>query len=271
MIEYVPLTPADIPLLHAWLARPHVAEWWGSPSSLEELEREFTYPGPAFGGSREARGEAVVVRLEVTVRLFLPTDLGIASLPETLRRARRVLELVTDASEVVFGVRDHAESVATRLALARALLEIARPRGARVVVHDRIDLALAASADGVQLGERSIGVGDARALLGTASFVGRSCHDLAGLLAARDAGADAATLSPLFASPGKGSALGVAAFAELRAAVPSLPIIALGGIDATNARTALAAGADGVAALRAWLRDDVDAFVRSVGDADETP
>lgn len=207
----------------------------------------------------------------MTIRLFLPTELGLADASETVRRAARVLDLVSDPSGVVFGVRDHSRPAATRLALARALIDVARPRGARVVVHDRLDLALAAYADGVQLGERSVDVADARALLGGGAWIGRSCHDRAGLLRAYESGADAATLSPLFASPGKGPPLGIVAFAELRATVPALPVIALGGIDATNAHAALAAGASGVAALRAWLRDDVAAFVRSIGDTDQTP
>lgn len=215
----------------------------------------------------------------MTVRLFLPTDLGLADGEETLRRASRVLSLVREPRAVVFGVRDPAAPVPVRLALARALLAVARPRGARVVVHDRVDLALAVDADGVQLGERSIGVAEARASLGAgpgaklgaSPWVGRSCHDLRGLRAAEQARADAATLSPLFASPGKGTPLGLPRFAELCASVSSLPVIALGGVDASNAAAALAAGASGVAALRAWLCDDVAALVRSIGDADQAP
>jgi len=206
----------------------------------------------------------------VTVRLFLPTDLGLASFDETVERARVVVDNVRDPRAVVFGVRDHDAPIATRISLTRALIDVARPRGARIVVHDRLDLCLATSADGVQLGERSVDVQDARALLGS-RWIGRSCHDAEGLRAAVVAGADGATLSPLFASPGKGTPIGVERFAELVALVPSLPVIALGGIDATNAGRALAAGARGVAALRAWLCDDVVAFVRSVGDAHETP
>jgi thiamine-phosphate pyrophosphorylase len=207
----------------------------------------------------------------VTTALYLPTELGLASIDETVRRAALVVANVANPRAVIFGIRDHGATVATRLMLARALIDVARPRGARVVVHDRVDLALVAEADGVQLGERSIDVRDARALLGASAWIGRSCHDGAGLIAANEAGADAAVLSPLFASPGKATPLGVATFAALRALVPSLPVIALGGINEANVREALAAGATGVAALRAWLRDDVVAWVRSVRHADETP
>jgi aminoglycoside 6'-N-acetyltransferase Ib len=47
-----PLTPADLPLLHEWLARPHVAEWWGRPQSLAEVEQEF---GPLMGDQSTTR------------------------------------------------------------------------------------------------------------------------------------------------------------------------------------------------------------------------
>jgi thiamine-phosphate pyrophosphorylase len=105
----------------------------------------------------------------------------------------------------------------------------------------------------VQLGEGSVRVREARSLLGDRAWIGRSCHDERGLAEALADGADAVTLSPLFASPGKGEPLGEARFAALRARFPALFVVALGGIDARNAHRAFAAGADAVAAIRAWL------------------
>lgn len=199
--------------------------------------------------------------------VLLITDLGCVDARETLARAARVVE-VACGERILFGVRDHAASARVRLSLARALIEVARPRGARVVVHDRIDLALAADADGVQLGERSVDVEDARRLLGRDAWIGRSCHDAAGLAAARRAGADAATLSPLFASPGKGEPLGVERFAALRATVPDLEVLALGGVDVGNASLAARAGASGAATIRGWLTgDDPGAAVCALLDA----
>lgn len=192
---------------------------------------------------RRAPVDGVGEAVGVEVKLLLITDLSLAGPEETLRRARLVL---ARSREVMFGVRDHGASVRARLDLARALVSA----GARVLLHDRVDIALAARAHGVHLAERSIAVADARTLV---PYVSRSCHDEAGIAAARDA--DAITLSPLFASPGKGPALGVERFAAL-AASTTVPVYALGGITASNARLALAAGAAGVAAIRAWLVDD---------------
>lgn len=207
-------------------------------------------------GREDVGVEVVAVRAP---RLLLLTELGLASTDEIVRRATLVLAASAAPEDVMFGVRDHDAPAVVRLALARALIAIARPLGARVVVHDRVDIALAADADGVHLAERSIALTDARALLG-ARYVARSCHDQAGVAAARDA--DAITLGPLFSSPGKGAPLGAARFAELAAGARA-PVLALGGVDATSARDALAL-AHGVAVIRAWLVDDPAALARAV-------
>lgn len=189
------------------------------------------------------------------IRLLAITEASVADVPTTLRRAEALLHLV-DPRSVAFGVRDHALPARQRVSLTRALVALARPLGAKVVVHDRVDVALAAQADGVQLGERSVSVREARSLLGATGWIGRSCHDAEGMRAAASEGVDAVTLSPVFASPGKGEPLGLARFAALRATVPSLPVLALGGIDAARAAEVLDAGASGVAMIRAWLEGE---------------
>jgi thiamine-phosphate pyrophosphorylase len=188
-------------------------------------------------------------------RAFLITDGRVADEAATVKCAAAVVARLgpTRGRHVMFGVRARSGSARACVELARALVAVARPGGVRVVVHDRLDIAAACAADGVQLGERSVEVHAARAFLGERAWIGRSCHDAAGLARAYEDGADAATLSPVFGSPGKGIPLGPAAFGSMRAAVPTLPVIALGGIDAGRVRTAVDAGANGVAMIRAWL------------------
>lgn len=195
----------------------------------------------------------------MSARLLAISDLGAADEAETVRRARALLDLI-EPTLVVFGVRDHQAPVIRRMALARALIDVGRPRGARVVVHDRVDVARVVEADGVHLGERSIDAASARALLGAGAWIGRSCHDAAGLRAAAAEQVDVATLSPLFPSPGKGAPLGEERFAALRSSVPALAVLALGGIDPGNAGRALSAGATGLAMIRGWLTGDLRAF-----------
>lgn len=199
----------------------------------------------------------------MTVRLLAITEAAVADPVVTVARAAALLDRV-DPRTVAFGVRDHEEPAARRVALARALVSLSRPLGAKVIVHDRVDVALASAADGVHLAERSIDASSARRLLGPTAWIGRSCHDEVGLLAAAAEGVDAVTLSPVFASPGKGAPLGLARFEALRRSVPSLPVLALGGIDRENAESVRLAGASGIAMIRAWLTGDLDAWAAAL-------
>jgi thiamine-phosphate pyrophosphorylase len=152
------------------------------------------------------------------------------------------------------------------LALARALGAVCRARGQLLLVNDRLDVALAAGADGVHLPSAGIPPGDARRLLGPAALVGVSCHSVREVARARAGGASYATFGPVYDTPSKrpfGPPVGLAALAE--ACRLGLPVVALGGVDAARVPEVLAAGAAGVAAIRAWLvGDDAAAAIRAL-------
>jgi thiamine-phosphate pyrophosphorylase len=114
-----------------------------------------------------------------------------------------------------------------------------------LIINRRIDLARRVRADGVH-GE-DLPPKDAK------DFEWRSspAHDAQQLQNARNAGATAVLVSPIFASPEKGAPRGVSALREARAMAPAMTIVALGGIDETNARACREAGADAVAVIRA--------------------
>lgn len=151
-------------------------------------------------------------------------------------------------------LRDPALSAGELLALGRRLRSATRAVGARLWVNDRLDLAVLLDADGVHLGRASVSVADARRALGADRVVSRSAHSLDDVVRAAEAGADAVLLSPVFASPGKGAPLALGAVAEARHRLPSTTrLYALGGVDLTNAASCVAAGATGVAAIRADL------------------
>ncbi len=136
-------------------------------------------------------------------------------------------------------------------ASTRALLSelgALRRAGVRVLLHRRVDLALAAGVAGVHLPERGIDPADVRQLWPEAC-IGVSRHDRAGLLAAAPA-ANYATLSPFGSVEGKGPPLGADRFRAERAGVP-LAVLALGGVGPRTAAEAIAAGADGLAFIRA--------------------
>jgi thiamine-phosphate pyrophosphorylase len=167
----------------------------------------------------------------------------------TDRRAARG-DLVAQVARALAGVpalvqvREKDLSSRTLVALVRAIVDL----GARVVVNDRVDVALAAGAHGVHLPENGFSVAEARRLLPPGTLVGASVHDVAGARARADA--DYLVLGPIWDTPGK-TACGIEILAEATRAVTT-PIFAIGGIDGPErARAARAAGAHGVAAIRA--------------------
>jgi thiamine-phosphate pyrophosphorylase len=159
------------------------------------------------------------------------------------------------------------------LSLARALGEVCRARGQALLVNDRIDVALAAGADGVHLPASGVAAADARRLLPAEALVGVSCHSAADVARARDGGASYAFLSPIFDTPSKREYGPPAGLDAIRAAASlGLPIVALGGVTPERVPAVVAAGAAGVAAIRAWLEGPdpaaaVRAMVAGVGAA----
>lgn len=198
-------------------------------------------------------------RREASLRALQITDARALPEAEIVARIRRVAALPEPARRA-FAVELRDPELPTRalLALGRTLRDETRAAGCALIVNDRLDLALLLDADGLHLGRRSIGVAEARALLGPDRFVSVACHSVDDVRRAATAGADAVKLSPIFASPGKGAPLGPAALGEARAALAACGksaacLWALGGVDAENAALCFAAGADGVAAIRADL------------------
>jgi thiamine-phosphate pyrophosphorylase len=149
-------------------------------------------------------------------------------------------------------VREKGLDDADLLALARAARELL-PATTAVLVNGRLDVALAAGADGVHLPADGLPAAPLLAWarrVGRRPLVGRSTHTLEEVAAARDEGVDYVVFGPVFASPGKGEAVGVEALAA--AARLGVPVLALGGVDAQRVAEAIAAGAHGVAGIRAF-------------------
>lgn len=128
---------------------------------------------------------------------------------------------------------------------------------ARVIVNDRLDVALASGAAGVHLGKDSIPAAEAvrwcRAGNAPAEFlIGVSCHSLEESRDAEDSGADYAIFGPVFDTPSKrafGPAQGIERLREVCRAV-RIPVVAIGGMNAEYAPECLRAGAAGIAAIR---------------------
>jgi thiamine-phosphate pyrophosphorylase len=157
---------------------------------------------------------------------------------------------------------------------ARALVDVARRARAavagtttRLLVNDRLDVALAAGLDGVHLTTRSLSPAVVRACAPAGLLVGASTHSALEVRAAEAGGADLAVCGPAYDTPSKrglGEPLGPERVGRIARAA-RIPVLALGGITHDNAREALAAGATGVAAIRlfqeAWLAGRLAATV----------
>jgi thiamine-phosphate pyrophosphorylase len=144
--------------------------------------------------------------------------------------------------------------------LLRLIQEAARAGGGartKIIVNDRLDAAIAASAAGVHLGRESVPVSEVVQWCrqGNAPrefMVGVSCHSVTEARDAESAGASYVIFGPIFDTPSKrafGEPVGIAQLA-LACAALKIPVLAIGGIDVRNARECFRAGAAGIAAIR---------------------
>lgn len=155
---------------------------------------------------------------------------------------------------VAVQLREKSLTGAALFALACELAELCHAHGQLLLVNERLDVALASGADGVHLPVTAVGPAAARRLLGPSALIGVSCHTAEQVARAAAGGADYATFGPVWATPSKarfGAPVGLERLRE--ASRLGLPLVALGGVEPALAPQAIAAGAAGVAAIRAWL------------------
>jgi len=181
-----------------------------------------------------------------------------------------ILQAVLTAGAPAIQLRERDLSAKELLALARDVQRITTPRGSRLVVNDRIDVALSLEEVGVHLRSDSVPVAVARRLLGPQRLLGVSAHSRDEAMRAEGEGADYVVLGPLYDTPSKqpfGSPLGLLALEET-CRVVHVPIIGIGGVTVDRARDVRRAGAFGVAVITAILgADDVNAAMRALFDA----
>jgi len=140
--------------------------------------------------------------------------------------------------------------------LARFAVDETRATSTKILINDRLDVALAAGATGVHLGEQSLPlerVNEWRRSGGRLDFqIGVSCHSLDDARAAERNGADYIFFGPIFATPSKeafGRPQGIECLQEVCSAI-EIPVLAIGGVNVENARACIEAGAAGIAAIR---------------------
>lgn len=138
------------------------------------------------------------------------------------------------------------------------LKEICRDRDCLFLINDRLDIALSVEADGVHLGQTDMPCPQARRLLGSAKVIGVTVHNLAEALQAESDGADYLGVSPIFQTSTKrdaGKPAGIRLIEEIRDQV-RIPLVAIGGINHSNAPQVIDAGADALCAISSVVATD---------------
>ncbi len=180
--------------------------------------------------------------------------------------------LVAEGGATLVQLRDKKSDTRPMIESARGIKAALAPLGVLFVVNDRVDVALAAAADGVHIGPDDMTPEDARALLGRDAIIGISVKSVAaaeaapiGVIDYAGVGGVYATLSKEQKNPPIGTDGLARIAAVLRRRAPHLPIVGIAGIDATNAAAVIAAGADGVAVISALsLAPDPAAAARAL-------
>ena len=186
------------------------------------------------------------------LRLMVVTDPGCGE-------GRGIVEVVRAAlrgGAPSIQLRGKDQPAREQAALARALLTETRAMGALLLVNDRLDVALAAGADGVHLGQDDLPLEAARRIVPPHFIVGISAETAELARAAERGGADYVGTGPVYATgskPDAGDAVGCARIAEVAAAV-ALPVLGIGGIAIANAADVVRAGAAGIAVISAVMR-----------------
>jgi len=192
--------------------------------------------------------------------------------------------LCAEGGATLVQLRDKLSATRAMVEEARAIKQALAPFAVPFVVNDRIDVALAAGADGVHLGQDDMAIADARALLGRGAIIGLSVKTVAQAEAAPVALIDYVGSGGVYGTLSKqqkNAPIGPEGLARIVSVLwrraPKLPVCGIAGIDASNAAAVIAAGADGVAVISALslapdpaaaaraLRDIVDAMLAKRG------
>ena len=181
--------------------------------------------------------------------LYLVTDRGLA-------KGRSTLEIVRAAVEggvTCVQLREKGCSTREFIEQALAVKNFLKDRGVPLIINDRVDVALAVSADGVHLGQTDMPLKAAQKIVGDSMIIGISAESVEDAVEAERGGADYLGVSPIYATPTKTDTappLGLEGLRRIREAV-SLPLVGIGGLNQYNASEVIKNGGDGVAVVSA--------------------
>lgn len=183
------------------------------------------------------------------------------------RSLESVLKGLIKGGALVLQLRAKELAAKDFLEVGRMVRARTHPAGCLFIVNDRIDIALAADANGVHLGQKDLPLSVARRLMGKEKIIGISTHDLAQAEEAEREGADYIGFGPVFATATKDTGYAARGIEMLRGICQAvrIPVVAIGGISEANVKQVWEAGAQGAAMISDLMRaDDVTAKVRRI-------
>ena len=174
-----------------------------------------------------------------------------------LSHAEQVSRLIEGGASLI-QLRDKHAAPRDFYREAAAALQVARDHHARLIINDRVDIALALKADGVHLGQTDIPATAARRLLGKQAIIGFSTHSPEQARLATESPVDYVAFGPIFPTSTKENpdpVTGLPGLREVGTINPRRPLVAIGGITLANAVEAFKAGADSVAVIAQLVGD----------------
>jgi len=162
------------------------------------------------------------------------------------------VDLLIDSGATLIQLREKVDPPLRFFEQAESAVRVARDRGAKIIINDRVDIALALKAAGVHLGQEDLAPDAARRILGSDALIGFSTHSLEQARRAAHMPVDYVAIGPIFSTTTKESAnpsVGLDGLARVREALGTLPLVAIGGINSENVGTVIQAGADVVAVI----------------------
>ena len=198
------------------------------------------------------------------------TDVGLSG----ISHAEQVRRLVRGGARLI-QLREKDRGTARWIDDARDALAAARDGGAKLIINDRVDVAMVLGADGVHLGQDDLPPAEARKLLGPDKIIGFSTHSLEQALAAIEMPVDYIGVGPIFSTTTKAApdpVVGTELLSAIRNAAAGVKIVAIGGIRADSLLSVLNAGADSAAMVgaiigeTALIEERMDAMIRLASD-----
>lgn len=180
-----------------------------------------------------------------------------------LSHAEQVKKMAAGGAKVV-QLRDKFAAPDEFYAEAQKAVAIARRENVKIIINDRVDIALALKADGVHLGQDDLPPAEARKLLGNDLVIGFSTHNLKQARDALHQPIDYIAFGPIFPTSTKenpDSVVGLSQLSEIKQMVGNIPLVAIGGINSANYRDVFKAGADSVAFISGF---DIEAKTPSI-------